>query len=70
MAFIHPRMPVVLPAALWARWLDPELSDAAVLTGLLEPYAGELLAQPVSRAVNRPANDGPDLLEPVAGGGD
>ncbi len=62
-AFIHPRMPVVLPPEAWARWLDPQLTDAAEL---LAPYPGELAAWPVSRAVNRPANDFPHLLEPVA----
>lgn len=65
--FVHPRMPVVLPPEAWARWLDPELTDAAELTGLLGPYPGELAAWPVSRAVNRPANDGPELLDPVPG---
>ncbi len=63
---VHPRMPVVLPndeAA--AAWIDPE-ADEASLRDLLRPAPDEATtAWPVSRAVNKPDNDRPDLVEPV-----
>ena len=62
---LHQRMPVVLDAAGRDAWLDPE-APPALLRGLLEPVedAG-LSAYPVSRRVNSPANEGPELVEPV-----
>ncbi len=62
----HNRMPVMLGAdARWA-WLDPE-ADQDTLRGLLTPYpAEEIKCFPVSRAVNSPENDRPEVVEPVA----
>ena len=66
MAPIHDRMPVVLEPASWAAWLDPG-TDMAVVEGLMVPAApGVLEAFPVSTLVNRVANDGPELVEPLA----
>ena len=59
---LHDRMPVILPPESALQWLAP---DAPVerLTGLLRPAADELLAaRPVSRAVNSPAHEGPELI--------
>ncbi len=68
MAGIHDRMPVVLDAEGVAAWLDPG-SDPARLQALLHPApAGLLQAIEVSRAVNSPANDRPEVAEPVPGG--
>jgi len=65
MEALHHRMPVVLDTQGRDAWLDPE-SPPALLEGLLEPVEDlALAAYPVSRSVNRPANDGPELLEPV-----
>ena len=61
---IHDRMPVILPVARERDWLDPD-EDAA---DLLEPYPeDDLEAYPISTAVNSPANDSPEILEPVEG---
>jgi len=66
LAPIHDRMPVVLPEVAWAAWLDPANHDAEALEGLLVPApAGELEWYPVSTLVNRPANNGPELVEPA-----
>lgn len=62
---IHDRMPVVLPAAAHAAWLDAGTS-ADLLQGMLLPLDGSLLdARPVSRAVNDARHEGPDLVRPV-----
>ena len=64
MAPIHNRMPVILRREDEATWLNPAETDPGPLLDLLRPYvADEMEAYPVSRAVNDPANDGPDLLE-------
>ncbi|NLX09005.1 MAG: SOS response-associated peptidase [Chloroflexi bacterium] len=64
MATIHNRMPVILPREAYDRWLDPAETDGRALTDLLRPYpAGQMAAYPVSRLVNAPGNDGPELIQ-------
>jgi putative SOS response-associated peptidase YedK len=64
---IHPRMPVLVAPEHFDAWLDPGLQDPALLRALLTPpEAHEIGALAVSRRVNDPRNDGPELLEPVA----
>lgn len=64
---IHNRMPVVLPKEAYQLWLAPEEKDPSELQGLLAPFpAAEMMAYPVSRTVNSPANDGPECVEPIA----
>jgi putative SOS response-associated peptidase YedK len=64
---IHDRMPVVLDPVDYAAWLDPETKDVARLRARLRPADPEPWElRPVSRRVNSPKNDGPELLEPVA----
>jgi putative SOS response-associated peptidase YedK len=66
LAPIHDRMPVILAAADFARWLDPETRDAAAALTLLRPYpAEELEAYPVGLRVNNPANDDPACIVPL-----
>jgi len=66
---LHDRMPVILDAAGREAWLDRAASND-VLEPLLAPAPDDALeAWPVSRAVNRPANDDAELLEPVSAGG-
>lgn len=62
-AAIHHRMPVVVPKALWARWTAPNPVDPDLLAALSAPAGLE--AVEVSRAVNDPRNDGPELVRPV-----
>ena len=66
MAPIHDRMPVILPPAAWAAWLDPVQADLEVLGRLLVPAPAHLLTlRPVSTEVNNVRNDGAHLVEEV-----
>jgi putative SOS response-associated peptidase YedK len=60
---LHDRMPAILGPADWDEWLDPANHDVERLHGLLRPAPpGRLSSRPVSRLVNRVANEGPELL--------
>lgn len=61
---IHDRMPVVVGREDRSRWLDPEASPG-ILGPILARAPEALDVWPVSRRVNRPANDGPELLAEV-----
>ncbi|RIJ70915.1 SOS response-associated peptidase [Nakamurella silvestris] len=65
---IHDRMPLILPAADWDYWLDPE-ADPAELGKLLAPPEEALVRalelRPVSNRVGNVRNDDPSLLDPV-----
>ena len=64
---IHHRMPVVLAPEDYGLWLDPDVQEADPLLPLLIPYPDNLMeAYPVSRFVNRPTNDDPRCIEPLA----
>ncbi|MEU1626288.1 SOS response-associated peptidase [Streptomyces sp. NPDC020096] len=66
LADIHPRMPLALPPDRWAAWLDPAITDTAVLRDLLAPPPpGMMRAYPVSTAVSNVRNNGPELVEPL-----
>ena len=65
-AHIHHRMPVVVRPGHFGRWLDcigNEPRDVADVMRPVEP--GFFEAFPVSDRVNKVANAGPDLQEPV-----
>lgn len=63
---IHNRMPVILPPDAYTQWLTPEEQQPAQLNSLLVPYpADEMDAFPVSKMVNSPEYDAPDLVKPV-----
>lgn len=65
-AQVHHRMPLILPPAAWNAWLDPRYPDRAELAAMLRPYAAALLEiHPVSKLVNSPKNDRPELLHPA-----
>ena len=62
---IHDRMPAILRKEDEAAWLDPATRVQGA-SPLLAPYpAGEMEAFAVSREVNSPAVDRPDLVEPM-----
>jgi putative SOS response-associated peptidase YedK len=67
LATVHDRMPLLLPRAAWASWLDPALDDPGPL---LAPPAADLVAgielRPVGAAVGNVTNEGPGLIAPVA----
>jgi putative SOS response-associated peptidase YedK len=66
LAEIHARMPLVLPRAHWARWLDPGVPDPADLLAGWDEAGGEHLElRPVSIAVNSVDNNGAELLDRV-----
>lgn len=67
MAEIHNRMPAIIQPQDYGLWLNHELADMERLQAMLGPYPERLMeAYPVSRRVNRPMNDDPILIEPVA----
>lgn len=62
---LHNRMPVIIPKEAYQDWLNPA-SEAELLQKLLVPYPPEdLTFHPVSRLVNSPASDNPELIKPV-----
>lgn len=63
MAPVHDRMPVIIEAADWKRWLA---SPAEEVADLIHPYAGnDLQAWPVERRVSRTGEDDAGLIAPV-----
>ncbi len=65
LAPIHHRMPVILHADDYDRWLDPAERTHADLGDLLKSYPGDPMeTYPVSRMVNSPANDSPECVVP------
>jgi putative SOS response-associated peptidase YedK len=63
---IHNRMPVILSAESFDDWLKPGEHDPSLLQSFLQPYADEdMVAYPVSRAVNSPQNDSPECIIPI-----
>lgn len=61
---IHDRMPVMLEPDEEDTWLDSD--DLAKLQSLLDPYPDELTeAYPISRRVNDPGYEQPDVIEPI-----
>ncbi|MEI6681579.1 MAG: SOS response-associated peptidase [Bacteroidota bacterium] len=60
-AGIHDRMPVIIPRAEEKSWLSPRPDPS--LTGLLKPFPADLMeAYPVSKLVNSPKNDSPEMV--------
>jgi putative SOS response-associated peptidase YedK len=64
---IHDRMPVIVGAEEWAKWLGEEpLDDPATL---LKPFPAERMTMwPVSKAVGNVKNQGRELAEHVSAG--
>jgi putative SOS response-associated peptidase YedK len=64
---LHDRMPVIVAPEDYAAWLDPQNTDAEGLRKMLPPAdSAPWTLVEVSRKVNSPKNDSPDLIEPVA----
>lgn len=62
---VHDRMPMIVDPSDWDAWLDPAAADPQDALALLSVADG-LVAYPVSELVNRVANDGPELIAPLA----
>ena len=68
MAPVHDRMPVILPARAWEKWLDPG-TDIEELHQLLVPAPDSLLTMhKVATDVNNVRNKGPELIAPLEPG--
>lgn len=70
---VHDRQPVCVADGLLAPWLDPDVHGSGALSALLQEVtegagAVPLEGWPVAPAVNRVGAEGPELLEPLAGG--
>jgi putative SOS response-associated peptidase YedK len=67
LAPIHERMPVIVPPEAFNLWLDTANVDARTAAALIAPAGDDLLeAYEISTAVNRVANDNPQLTTPLA----
>src|SRR2546422_6024645 len=67
LAHLHERMPVIVPQEAFDLWLDCGTVDATTAAALFVPAREGLLeAYEISPAVNRTANDGPELIAPVS----
>jgi putative SOS response-associated peptidase YedK len=65
-AHLHSRMPVIVPPEAFDLWLGCRTVDATVAAALIVPAREGLLeAYEISPAVNRTANDGPELIAPA-----
>jgi putative SOS response-associated peptidase YedK len=71
LAPIHDRMPVIVPPDAFNLWLDCTADDATMAAALMVPAPDALLgAYQVSTAVNRAANDSPELVAPAPASAD
>jgi len=65
---IHDRMPVILEQKQFDEWLDPEVHEQEAISTMLKPCPAKWLeSAEVSTLVNKPANNRPEVLEPVEG---
>lgn len=63
---VHDRMPVILHSDDYDLWLDEDVRKQDLRQELLRPYpASEIAAYPVSMAINRPAHQGEELVQPI-----
>jgi putative SOS response-associated peptidase YedK len=65
---IHNRMPVIFDGLSAKQWLDPVFGPSdVILAALLGPFPSALMAaHDVSPVVNKPENERPDCISPVA----
>jgi putative SOS response-associated peptidase YedK len=64
MAQLHNRMPVILDSECFNWWMMGPKDEVGQL--LVPCPSEELEAYPISRQVNNPRNEGPELLRPAA----
>lgn len=63
---IHARMPLVLHPDAWTAWLDPDSEDPGELLRRSPDWLADgIELRPVSPAVNKVRNNGPELIERV-----
>jgi putative SOS response-associated peptidase YedK len=67
MSVLHDRMPAILAPEHFDVWLDCRPGTAEIIEGLLAPAPEDLLEiVEVSRKLNNPRNEGPEVQEPAA----
>jgi putative SOS response-associated peptidase YedK len=65
-ADVHDRMPAILRPEDYELWLDPGVTDAALVADTLEAFDSRLMKKcPVSTRVNRAENDDPQCAQEV-----
>ena len=62
----HDRMPVILGEVVRWAWLDPEAKEKELLEFLTSYPAEQMKCHAVSREVNSPKVDHPEMLQPVS----
>ncbi len=63
----HHRMPVIVEENLREMWLDQKRTETKQLDEIIRPFPAEVMeAYPVSHAVNKAENDGPECVRPIA----
>jgi len=63
---IHQRMPVIMSPAAYYQWLDPKNKNPQELLPLLEQNANiDIVAYPVSSAVNNARNDRAECIQAI-----
>ncbi len=62
---IHDRMPVILHERDESTWLDAKVKNLSLYKNLLKPYNGQMGFYAVSKEVNSPSNDTPNVLKEI-----
>lgn len=63
---LHDRMPVWAPREYWRAWLEDDEDAQTTLESMIEKFPAETVGYgPVSRKLNRPTYDGPELVDPI-----
>jgi putative SOS response-associated peptidase YedK len=67
---INDRMPVIIKPEDYAAWLDSKLTDILKIQAMAQPYPERLMETfPISRNINDPLHDSPDLIIPLLASG-
>lgn len=66
MAGIHNRMPCIIQSENYDAWLDPSVTDVNALQAMLGPFPERFMeAYPISKLVNAPAHDSPEVIRRI-----
>lgn len=66
LAWLHDRVPVVLPPEAWGAWLSADAPESLLLSRLAAVEPPEFVARAVSQAVNNARFDGPECIAEAA----
>lgn len=65
---LHNRMPVIIRAEDYSAWLNPD-AEPNFLQQMMVPFPSEELTfHPVSKKVNKPSNDHPEIIQDISEG--